>query len=179
MYCKECGAQNPDDVKYCTNCGKSMTEVIEKIDAGQVVIDAPGAAVPRKSLFAKVNLLAIIAGILICVSVFLPFVKIDIFGYSVESSLMDGSDGMIFIVVAAIGMLFAVLGINLAVAITGAVTVVLFLIENSALKDDLYYLTIQPAVRQSGFYLLIAGCILMVIAGIVGMLLKKRSTSIR
>ncbi len=173
-YCKACGAQNTDDVKYCTNCGRSMTETDEFRQSDKLTVEAPDAAAPHKSLLVKPNLLAIIAGVVICISVFLPFVNIDIFGYSLDGSLMDGTDGMIFIVVAAIGMLFAVLGVNFAVAITGAVSVVMFLIENSALKDDLYYMTTQPAARQSGFYLLIAGCILMAVAGIIGMLLKKR-----
>ena len=77
-------------------------------------------------------------------------------------------------VVAAIGMLFALLGINLAVAITGAVSIVLFFIENSALNDDLYAMASQVAVRLNGYYLLLAGCILMLLGGLVGMVLKKR-----
>lgn len=26
MYCKKCGAQNPDDAKYCSNCGALLSE---------------------------------------------------------------------------------------------------------------------------------------------------------
>ena len=174
MYCKSCGEPNPDGVKFCTNCGKSMAEVGEFLNSHQQSAETVKASAPRRSLLVKPNLPAIIAGALICISVFLPFVKVELFGVAVDGSLMDGTDGVIFLVVAAIGILFAVLGINLAVAITGAVSVVLFLIENSALNDDLYALASQLAIKQSGYYLLLAGCIAMLLAGLVGMVLKKR-----
>ena len=174
MYFKSCGEPNPDGVKFCTNCGKSMAEVGEFLNSHQQSLETGNTVPQRRSFLVKPNLLAVIAGVLICISVFLPFVKVELFGVAVDGSLMDGTDGVIFIVVAAIGMLFAVLGINLAVAITGAVTVVLFLIENSALNDDLYAMASQLAVKMSGYYLLLAGCIAMLIAGLVGMVLKKR-----
>ena len=174
MYCKACGEQNPEGVKFCTNCGKSMTEVGEFLNSHSSPAEAGKATAPRRSLLVKPNLIAIAAGVMIAIAVFLPFVKVELFGYEVAGSLMDGTDGVIFLAVAAIGMLFALLGINIAVAITGAVSIVLFLIENSALKDDLYAIASKLAVRMTGYYLLLAGCIVMLLSGLVGMLLKKR-----
>lgn len=174
MYCKACGEQNPDGVKFCTNCGKSMTEVGEFLNSHNSPAEAGKVKPKRRSLLVKPNLIAIVAGVLIAIAVFLPFVKVEMFGYEIDGSLMDGTDGVIFMVVAAIGMLFALLGINLAVAITGAVSIVLFFIENSALNDDLYAMASQVAVRLNGYYLLLAGCILMLLGGLVGMVLKKR-----
>lgn len=31
MFCKDCGAQNPDDAKYCLSCGEKLTSLTEEL----------------------------------------------------------------------------------------------------------------------------------------------------
>ncbi|MDD5934959.1 MAG: hypothetical protein PUC65_05225 [Clostridiales bacterium] len=34
MYCKQCGANSPDDCSYCLNCGAKFENAVPNINAG-------------------------------------------------------------------------------------------------------------------------------------------------
>lgn len=124
------------------------------------------------------NYLGILAGIAIAVSAFLPFVSVDMLGMKASVTLMDYTAGIIVLAIAAIGIVFSVFGINIIVAIDGGIAILLFLFENYSIGreiDNDLYTGIAKALLDKGigYYLLLAGSIILLLAGIFGIRNKK------
>ena len=124
------------------------------------------------------NYMGILAGIAIAVSAFLPFVSVDMLGIKASVSLIDYKAGIIVLALAAIGIVFSVFGINIVVAIDGGLSTLLFLFENYAIGrevDSDLYTGIAKALLDKGigYYMLLAGSVILLLAGIFGIRNKK------
>ena len=124
------------------------------------------------------NYLGILAGIAIAVSVFLPFVGMNVLGTKASVSLIDYTAGIIVLAIAAVGIIFSVLGINIVVAIGGAASLIFFLIQNYSIGreiDNELYTGIAKALLDKGigYYLLLGGSVVLLLAGIFGIRSKK------
>lgn len=176
MYCRYCGAQIPDDVKFCTNCGKSVSGAEPGSDSQQNENAAyTNAGAKNRSLLVKPNLIGIIASILIGISVFMPFASATIFGTTLSSSLIDGVDGVIILIIAAAALLFSIFGLNIPVIVMGAISIICFFIDSSALENDADHLLQSMIQKGSGYYLMIIAALALTLAGIIGLLLKKKN----
>ncbi|MCR5428308.1 MAG: zinc ribbon domain-containing protein [Lachnospiraceae bacterium] len=176
MYCRYCGAQIPDDVKFCTNCGKSVLGA--EPDLGRQQNEGAGYendGTYRRSLLVKPNLIGIIASVLIGISVFMPFASASIFGTTISTALIDGVDGVIILIIAAAALLFSIFGLNIPVIVMGAISVVCFFIDSSALDKDADHLLQSMIQKGSGYYLMIIAAFALTIAGIIGLLSKKKN----
>ncbi len=124
------------------------------------------------------NYLGILAGIAIAVSAFLPFVSVDMLGIKASVSLIDYKAGIIVLALAAIGIVFSVFGVNIVVAIDGGLSTLLFLFENYAIgrevDSDLYTGIAKARLDKGiGYYMLLAGSVILLLAGIFGIRNKK------
>ena len=68
------------------------------------------------------------------------------------------------------------------VIITGVISLILFFIENSSLKDvtsDSYLGELASSLIQkgAGYYLILIGSIALIVAGVMGIMQKKRKNS--
>ena len=67
---------------------------------------------------------------------------------------------------------------NIVVIIAGAISTVFFFIENANLSgsdaDELTQLAASMIQKEFGYYLLIIGSIGLIVAGLVGFVLKKK-----
>lgn len=125
------------------------------------------------------NIIGIIAGAVIAISVFLPCAKISVWGMSISVKFMDGSDGYIFLALAIAGIVLSVLGKDLIVLILGAASTLISIYEivnfNNLLGNlDSDFFDLSDLVSKGiGFYLLIIGSIALLVAGILPLLNKK------
>ncbi len=126
------------------------------------------------------NIFGIIASVVLLLSSFLPFVSVDVFGSSLSASLMDGPDGIIVIIVAIVGIVFSLLGIDIATIIAGVVAMIIFFVENAQFSevtgdDEFGALAAAMIDKGPGYYFLLLGSICLIIAGIIRFIQKKKS----
>ena len=109
----------------------------------------------------------------------MPFVSVSVFGTKASKSLIEG-DGVLFIIIAAVGIIFSILGKNIIVTIVGVLSTILILAENSIITsnlssdDTLVEIAKSLFQKEIGYYLLFIGSICLLIAGIVGIVQKHK-----
>ena len=172
MFCPTCGKELSDGATFCPGCGTALN--------GKSGANGANSQKTSSKFFdlSRMNIIGIVASIAVLLAVFLPFASIDIFGTKESVSLIDGSDGILFIIIAVAGAVFSVLNLNIVVIIAGAISTVFFFIENANLSgsdaDELTQLAASMIQKEFGYYLLIIGSIGLIVAGLVGFVLKKK-----
>lgn len=114
---------------------------------------------------AKTNWIAVVSSILMIICVFLPYVKVSVLGVVSSETLISG-DGWFFIGIAIIALVFGVKGKDNGVMVMGIIAAALTFVEvinfsNTIDEMDFGYLL----ERGSGYYLMIASTIALVISG--------------
>ena len=162
MYCQKCGNLIPADSKECEKCGAIII-------SNHIV--QPVAQPVKKSKLP--NFIAIIAAIVLALGAFLPYASVSIFGISKSTSLLDGGDGIFFLVAAGIALLFALFNLNIGVIIMGVISVGLAVFEavtfENSNTDALGLLN-----KEIGYYLMIIGAIAVFVSGIIGAIIKAK-----
>lgn len=161
MYCQKCGNLMPDDSKECEKCGA----IIMRSHIVQPVKDVKKSKLP--------NFIAIIAAIVLALGAFLPYASVSIFGISKSTSLLDGGDGIFFLVAAVIALIFALFNLNVGVIIMGVISIGLAVFEavtfENSNTDALGLLN-----KEIGYYLMIIGAIAVFVSGIIGAIIKAK-----
>lgn len=85
MNCNNCGAWNSDDAQYCSQCGSALNTT-------KPVGTANG-----------INVVGLISSVVLLASAFLPLFSVNVFGTKVNASLIDGTDWIIIVLLAANG----------------------------------------------------------------------------
>ncbi|MCR4689322.1 MAG: zinc ribbon domain-containing protein [Saccharofermentans sp.] len=179
--CPECGGKVSDQAGVCVHCGYVLNEAKAKAIGGVGASEEtkPQAAAssgldfldtkfnhPKFLTFDRSFLFGGIGSILIFSAVFMPFIALGL----IELSLSQGQDGIIFIIVAIAGLLFSALA-NLPGVITLGLTSIIMTIlsifetvnisskpaDSGLFKDAAY-------TPQIGFFIIILGTILLIIA---------------
>ena len=78
------------------------------------------------------KILCVIAGLIICVSAFLPYFSVSGLGVTVSKSLKDGNDWIFVVVISAAALLFSIIGKYLPVVFLGMASLVFFLSRTTA-----------------------------------------------
>lgn len=151
-FCEKCGAPLEQGVKFCAKCGAPVADNQTKT---AVLTKPAGMSVNVKS---PLTLGMLIAGAVVILSTFLPYVSVSLFGYTQSQSLLNGGDGVFFIVLAAAAMVLAVLNkptiAMVCSVITGALSIFELTDANSKLGD-------YSALVDKG-----AGCYLNLLGGV-------------
>lgn len=128
-----------------------------------------------------VNIWGIIAGVIVFVSVFAPYVSMTIFDEKINVGLMEDPTkilGIIIRAIAVLGILFSALGINFTSIIAGLLTLAIWVMNYAGIlkfinktkevgtEADIHF--------EKGIYLLLAGAICFILAGIYGIVQRKR-----
>jgi len=138
------------------------------------------------------NTLGVVASIAMFIAIFLPFFTVS-FGLTISASLIDGKDWIIFAPVAILGFIFSITKMNKGVLTVGIIAVILTVLEainaselrvkskmsSLAYLEDYWdelsdYLKISYAY---GFYIMLAGAVLLLFAGIKGISDDKKLRS--
>ncbi len=167
MVCKSCGKQNPDGHNSCSSCGAPL-----------IAASSPGLTVPSHVTFhpAKkklLNLPGVLGALAAAISVFLPFARLA--DPKTISMYGDGTNSywIITLLAAAAGAVFACFGLKIGMLLSGIACIITGMLENSSLHDQTALLG-EPYSRAFGFWLLIAGCALLLIGGITGFLKARK-----
>ena len=157
--CPSCRSRCFSSEKTCKNCGYQFPK------AGALA-----------SLSAKsTNILAMLAALAMAISVFTNIMTYKVNGVKEELKLIDSYHGFGFLALAALAMVFAFSGKNIAVIIVGLLSAI-------AAAAELYYrwYDITKVNKYSnvdneiGIWLLGAGAGLIFVAGIYGMIKEKK-----
>lgn len=109
--------------------------------------------------------LCIIASVVIAISAFLPFASVSFLGSKVSKSLIDGGDGYFVLAIALIALICSLNEKYIPTVISGAISLVLFIVENKSFTssledDDLLRALIQ---NEAGYYMLLIGSIALMV----------------
>jgi len=161
MFCTKCGAEIDDNAQFCENCGAK----VEKKKKG-VSLDST-------------NIPGIVAGILLIFSTFFPYATIEVFGSKMSVSLIQGSDGVLVIIIGLIVIGLSFFRVNLGVVITGAISLLFAIIKNVLLYhvdgDDFYKELAKSMIQKgAGFYLLYLASVAVLCVGIYALMKQKR-----
>ncbi len=125
----------------------------------------------------KINIFGIIAAAVVVLSVFLPFIELTARRSHDSASLINGSDGIIFLVVAAIAAVFSLVGLNIGTLCTGVVSLGLSVFEViysfNYKKSELDMLSAKIH-GKIGMYINLIGSILIIVAAIIGMTMREK-----
>lgn len=152
MYCSKCGKQLADGARFCDGCG------------------TPIGNYARSGAKKGSNIFGAIAALIIAVSVFLPYVSMTLWGTKINVTLFKGGkgDGVIFLILAIIALLFALCRANLGVVLFGIICSGLAIFEGMNLSRSLGSgYTSSFVTRDIGYYLLYFGSFALLVAGIV------------
>lgn len=142
----------------------------------------------------KMNLFGVIASIVTLTSVFLPCVSVTMLGFTRSVSFIEGSNGLIILLLAIAGLIFAVLNKNVLVLIFGILelAVSIYIIVNFVNLFNLdTYSNDNPLVNMvaegiksmikkgPGYYILSIGSVLTILAAVYGLYLEKTSDGIK
>ncbi len=123
----------------------------------------------------NINILAMLASLAMGLSVFVNFITFSLNGVQQEIALINKVDGYAFLALAALGLVLGYFGRNggvMAIGILSSLAV--------AVEDYMVYYDITQVKKggnidsEIGFYLLAAGAILVLIAGIVGLVKSRK-----
>lgn len=186
MFCQNCGSQVTGS--FCPNCGTAQSAP----PSGSLG-SAPGgygsygsrsySSYSRSSSSDEVNVLAIVAAVILAISTLLPYVKVSVsvYGYTASKSeaLIKG-DGWLFLSAAAVAIVLAALRNSIGVLVTSVISTALMIFEvanwESNAKDFKQFGEYIKLIRMPGFYLMVVGSLMLLAAGITG-LVKSRSGS--
>lgn len=127
----------------------------------------------------KVNILGLIASLILLISIFLPYASITYLRYRSVVSLIDGKDCVYFFILCAAGIGFSLPGIDVGTLITGIVSLLFSILEAVMVfyyRKDLFDLFDVSPKGEVGMYLTFVGSALLLVAGIVGMLMRDERT---
>ncbi|GEM_PF-6173094 len=128
-----------------------------------------------------VNIWGIIAGIIVFVSVFAPYVSMTILDEKIEVGLMEDSTktlGIIIRAIAVLGILFSAIGINFTNIIAGLLTLAIWVMNYAGIFkfiNKTKEVGTEAGIHfEKGIYLLLAGSICFIFAGIIGIIQRKK-----
>lgn len=111
----------------------------------------------------KASIAAIISAVLLGIAMFLPYVSIDGSFVSVSKALIDG-DGVLFLIVAAIGVIGALIKKNGIVIFSGVLACLLSIVEIVVFARNEYR---EFFTRGAGFYMMIIASASLLISGFI------------
>lgn len=115
---------------------------------------------------AKTNWIAVVSSILMIICPFLPYVKVTVFGVTSTESLIGG-DGLFFLGIGIIALILGLKGKDTGVMFTsiaaGTLTIIEVINFSNAINEEEFGYLMQ---KESGYYLMIASTIVLVIAGL-------------
>ena len=120
----------------------------------------------------KPNIPGIIIACAMAASAFLPFISMG----TLSSALIDGGgDGKYVVIAAAIGLIFAIIGLGAGMCTSGLIAGVIFYLDNGSLSERFNGNPLAAALvkKDIGWYLLIISAIAMFIVGIIAIIKKE------
>lgn len=179
MVCSVCGKemevvydQKTDmSMAYCETCQIRMPYKKMEVDSNYNSIHKSKEKVEQNATTIRFcRIAACLCGALGLIGVFLPFVKISVWGFSQEATFYELCEDAIFLVgLFALGLFFAAVGKFIVPLFTGILVAVLLYIDISGYWDQLAAGSYGEFVNKGiGYYFLYIGAIGMCSLAIIG-----------
>ena len=124
--------------------------------------------------------LCVISSLVVGISAFLPYLSVSLFGSSLSKSLIDGGDGYIVIIIAAIALISSFSEKYIPTFIMGIASLGLFFLENNHVASNLNTVDSRTSAiaksmlqNSAGYYCLLIGSIALIIFGVLAYKEKK------
>lgn len=120
----------------------------------------------------KMNIIGLIASIVYALGAVFPLVSLSAFGFSQSVALIDGEDWMFVIPIGVVGVIASIVGFNVLLLIMSVFASLIAYIKFDDVLNGEYA---EFYTRGLGFYLLLIGAAVMVIAAILGIINKMKT----
>lgn len=169
MYCSNCGTQYDDSAKFCPSCGapstaESTANYSNYNNQNTYQYTGPMGQTNTPAV-SKPNIIGIVAGVLAILCTFLPYVKASFLGLSESESLIGGGDGVFFIILGILAIVFSVLNkekIFIGVAVATCLLTIFEIVDfNNQVDENILGDIIE---KGFGYYLMIIAAIVMAAA---------------
>jgi uncharacterized membrane protein len=119
------------------------------------------------------NIIGIVAGALLFISAFLPYVSVTIFEEPLKYTLLD-SKGVLFIIMGILAIVLSLLGKDMGVLIVGVIACILAVVEIADVSD---LAELGETQKSIGFYVMIIASIATVAARPVWKIIAKKTNA--
>ena len=185
--CSNCGEAYEGNPRFCPNCGAPLNPedaqaTNNMYNRPQNVPAAAGTNSGTPGSTIAFMILTLIGGIMCVAGVFLPYVKATAWVYNVEYSFQDlaKSDYVIFVAVGAICVVFGLFKLYLLGALGGILYAIMFYVDShdywENLKSDSRG---AMASKGAGYYCMLIGCIILIVFGLSGFIMKLKNKKSR
>lgn len=137
MFCGKCGNEVNENEGFCANCGEPITsqDTTDKVSA-YTPDTTTGSATGFKFDLKKANIIALVSSAIMIIMTFLPYASVEFMGMSESVSLTsEGGDGIFFIIIALLGIVFGLLSNKKALIVVGGIACALMLFEVISFAD--------------------------------------------
>lgn len=162
MYCNNCGSQLAEGAAFCSHCGSAVSGGMPENMQNQIE-NMPYQNAGKQAAKKKMNIAAVISAALLVIAMFLPYVSIDGGFVNVSKALIDG-DGVLFLIVGAIGIIGALVKKNGIVIFSGGLACLLSVVEIVVFEKNEYS---ELLTRGAGFYLMIIASVFLLASGFI------------
>ena len=187
MFCPKCGAQNPDGSPFCASCGAQMGQAQQPqqpmnqsnnfggnsngFNPQNMVNDFKSNITDIKS-FGIPQFVALGGAVVLLISMFLPYLKVTVFGLSKSANFFDGGafHWILGILIALCSAFLAVTKKGLNMLIAGGAAVLFFIFEWIFQFKD----TLGVVSKGAGFYIMLLACLAIAVGGVLQFLQDKK-----
>jgi len=169
MYCKKCGHEIPEGINVCPNCNFSNEQETKQTTVNDNTSPKKETSYPF--------IFCILASAILIVAMVVPFVSIQFLGEKLDVSLLKGTgdgygDGIYFIGIAIISLILSLFRFQFGVIASGISALVLSIIKSQNFSEIGYSSSLIH--KEIGYYLMFLGSILIILAGIYGLITKRK-----
>ena len=193
--CPSCKATMSDAYSFCSYCGAQINQpgTPNQIVTGQPVQPGANLAQPAPPVMANatvpsatnsmqnsgnssrsLNVFAVVSASVFIISIFLPYVSVSLLGARAEKSLMDGGDGVFFIAIGAVMLLFSLIKREVPSLIFGIIATGLVFFESYYTFHLSDYKYKELLSKEMGYYLLLFSSLAFVVACIYGIVKRQK-----
>jgi hypothetical protein len=163
MFCNNCGSEIKSGVAFCTNCG------------ARVVPNSSNVGKYKKK-YNFGNVLLLLACMAVVVSVFLPFVSVEVESYSESVNLMSSNeswnDGFVVLGLVVVVLIIDMLKLNIGNVICSILMVGMAALEIISIYISEYS---QYVEYEIGCRILLIGSAVMLVSSIIGLIIAVNS----
>jgi len=180
-FCSYCGAQinqpgtpNPIFTGQPVQPGANVVQPSPSVMANTQVPSATNSMQNSGNSSKSINVFAVVSALVFIIAIFLPYVSVSLLGARAEKSLLDGGDGIFFLAVGVVMLLFSLIKREIPSLIFGIIATGLVFFESYYTFHLSDYKYKNLLSKEMGYYLLLFSALAFVVACLYGLLTSKK-----
>ena len=175
-FCEKCGNQLEDHELVCRRCGAEVKPV--KSGVPSPFSGAGGGLQLGEGTMKYLKIAIYVASALLVIGVFFPSFSVSFLGFKMSMNFIyyDGKvlDGIVFLILGAVSLVFAFLGKNLPNLICGGLAFLFWIFEISNIKKELGQFS-DMLQYEIGFWLVTLAVFALLGASIATFVMNKKN----